>query len=110
MADVFTWRATSSSTGEVKGRVRRTQFGDGYYQSIPDGLNHVSGTWQLQFVGTEEAVSPITQFIDAHIGRSFLWTPPLALQGLFQCDGYQTADNGGAVFTITATFTQAFEP
>ncbi|PMC12767.1 phage tail protein, partial [Klebsiella aerogenes] len=39
-----------------------------------DGLNPRSQEWELNFVGTEDYIRPIKQFLDRHGGtKSFQW-------------------------------------
>lgn len=111
MTDVFTWRATAqSSNGTTSGKVDRAQYGDGYSQSSPDGINPISRSWQVSFTDRESVIQAIADFLDAHMGRSFLWKPPLAAQGFYQCDTHTASDNGRGVYTLTATFQQTFQP
>jgi len=110
MADVFPWKPTSQSGGTATGIVRRAAFGDGYSQSVPDGINPISRSYQLTFTGPEEQMKQITAFIDAHIGRSFIWTPRIGAQGFYQCDGYSDRGEGGSMLSISATFQQSFQP
>ncbi|MDG2524652.1 phage tail protein [Stenotrophomonas sp. HITSZ_GD] len=111
MADIFGWRPTAqSSSGTAAGKVSRAQFGDGYSQSSADGINPISREWQVSFTDRESVIQAVASFLDAHVGQSFLWKPPLAAQGLYQCDGYNASDNGGGIFTLSATFQQSFQP
>ena len=53
----------------------------------------------------------IKDFLDARAGADpFYWTPPLGTQALFRCDSYQTSPLGAEIFSLTATFEQAFHP
>jgi phage-related protein len=110
MAEVFTWRAVNEGRGKVSFRVTETKFGDGYAQTSPDGLNPVSRTWPLTFAGTADEIGEITAFLEAHVGRSFLWKPPLSAQRLFQCRGYEPRDEGGQFYTISTTFVESHQP
>lgn len=110
MTDVFNWQPLSESGGEAAGDVRRTVFGDGYSQSSPDGINPIKRKYQLKFGGPKEEMEPIVAFIVAHIGQSFLWTPPFGGPGYYQCDGYSDSGQGGQVYTIAATFEQTYQP
>ncbi|MBN7139004.1 hypothetical protein A7A76_07835 [Lysobacter enzymogenes] len=110
MTDTFNWRATAESTGGAALRVRRTQFGDGYAQSVRDGLNAVGQTWNLVFVFAAATIGEIEAFLDAHAGVSFQWKAPRRPLAFFQCDEYQTDDLGGGVWRLRATFTQRYQP
>jgi phage-related protein len=39
----------SQTPGRYKNRVRRAQFGDGYEQSVVDGINATLGEWDLAY-------------------------------------------------------------
>ncbi|MCD0280456.1 phage tail protein [Xanthomonas melonis] len=110
MADVFPWKPTSQSSGTATGAVRRAAFGDGYSQSVAEGINPISRSYQLTFTGTDSEMQEIAAFIDSHIGRSFLWTPRIGGQGYYQCDGYSDRGEGGEMLSISATFEQHFQP
>lgn len=110
MADVFTWCATTSSSGESNGSVRRAQFGDGYSQSSANGINHNRRSWSLVFTGDRARTLEIISFLDSHVGKSFLWDSPLYGEKLFYCDTYAINPNGNDVWSITATFEQTYQP
>lgn len=110
MADVFTWCATTSTTGESNASVRRAQFGDGYAQSSANGINPNRRTWSVTFTGISSRTTEIVQFLDAHVGVSFLWDSPIYGNSLFYCDTYSLSPNGNGVWTINATFEQTYQP
>lgn len=110
MADVFTWCATTSSSGESNGSVRRAQFGDGYTQSSADGINPNRRSWSLGFTGVRTRTMEIISFLDSHVGKSFLWDSPLYGVNFFYCDTYSINHNGNDVWTLTATFEQTYQP
>lgn len=107
----FIWETEKGSEGDVAQRVRTKQFGDGYEQSVEDGLNNQSQSWPLVFTGAKPRVMLIKAFLDRHKGaKAFLWTPPLGDLGLYKCNGYKPVHRGGQVYAITATFQQTFHP
>lgn len=111
MTDTFTWVPLVGTQGTTALRTRKAQFGDGYSQAVPDGINNASDSWPLSFIGDAATVQPIRDFLAAHKGASsFYWTPPLGAQGLYRCEGYQVQALGGGVYTLTATFQQVFAP
>ncbi len=107
--DKFTWRVTTETTGNVKGVVNRTQYGDGYAQSSADGINHMKGTFPVVLVGYTAEVTPARDFIEAHFGESFRWKPPLRNEGYFYCDEYDYNEIGGGFYRFSATFTQTYQ-
>ncbi|CBA30122.1 phage tail protein [Cronobacter turicensis] len=109
--ETFTWCPRINAGGEVTHRVRRAQFGDGYAQASGDGINAHGQKWDLEFVGDESYITAIMDFLDRHGGsRSFIWQAPLKGAGLYRCDAYRPSAPGGGIFSLTATFTQAFAP
>jgi phage-related protein len=109
--EIFKWSPKLGATGSVKFRVLKAQFGDGYAQTAPDGINNRSSSWPLSFTGIEAKIRPIKDFLDRQAGaKSFLWTPPLGVPGYFKVVEYQCVSQGGRVFTLTATFEETFQP
>jgi phage-related protein len=111
MADTFNYCAVPDPTGAITLRVRKAQFGDGYVQSVADGIHNKVRSWPLTFRGPAATIQAIAAFLDAHTGAvSFLWTPPAPsdTQGYFTCDSYTVQANGASVYTLTATFQEVF--
>ncbi|CAG9177767.1 phage tail protein [Cupriavidus pampae] len=110
--ETFAWKAAGPSVqGDTTLRVRAAQFGDGYKQVAADGINNKVQTWPMKFVGTEARIAEIIAFVDRHAGfRSFYWTPPLGVQGLYRVPKYTPAVEAGGVYSFSATFEQAFAP
>lgn len=107
----FTWATEKGAEGEVTQRVRTKQFGDGYAQSIEDGINNRSESWPVTFTGMAPKIKAIMKFLDRHKGaKGFLWTPPLGELGLYKCTGYKPVHRGGQAYALTATFQQTFQP
>lgn len=105
----FTWSPLVEPTGATKFAVRVAQFGDGYSQAVPDGINNKMDTWPLSFTGAAALISPIKAFLDSMNGATrFYWTPPLRTQALFRCSDYSVQPHGGGLYTLSATFTEAF--
>lgn len=76
--EVFQWSPRRNPQAEVKFRVLRAQFGDGYEQVVGDGINNRTESWPLSFFGSESEIRPIKDFLDRHgASRAFLWTAPL---------------------------------
>ncbi|QHF27387.1 phage tail protein [Pseudomonas sp. R32] len=109
--ETFSWSPKTEPTGNVEYRVRTSQFGDGYQQVVGDGLNSKRQSWPLSFVGDEQRIKAIVEFLDRHAGaRSFYWTAPLGEKGLYRCKSYQPTAKGGGLYSLAATFEQSFHP
>lgn len=110
--ETFEWSPDDETEGDITQRVRSAQFGDGYEQTAPYGLNAEEESWPVTFGGTEDEVLPIRNFLKRHKGsKAFLWTPPLGELGLYKsAGGYRVREKGGGIFTITTTFETAFRP
>lgn len=107
----FTWAPLIDPTGAATYRVRTARFGDGYKQTVADGINNKEQSWPLAFAGTVAEMTPIRDFLDARMGyQSFYWTPPLGTQGLFRCGSHTLKPLGNGLFEINATFEQSFQP
>lgn len=109
--ETFTWRPDEEPTGTVTFRTKSAKFGDGYEQVAQDGINNRSQSWPLTFTGQKSRIMEIAAFLDRHAGATpFFWTAPLSAQALYRCKTYQPKSLGGGVYTLSATFEQAFYP
>ncbi|MGE9760920.1 phage tail protein [Pseudomonas sp. PDM20] len=109
--ETFKWPIEAGGEGEVTFRLRSAQFGDGYRQTLGDGLNNRSQQWPVILVVNKDAAQQVLAFFDRHAGsRAFLWTPPLGSPGLYSCNAYKPTNIGGTVYRIAATFEQVFHP
>lgn len=93
-------------------RVLTADFGDGYSQSVPDGLNTHIESWDLTFEHYPASdINTITTFLDARLGsQSFYWTPPDELTPkLWKQDGsYSVAFNGPSTRTLNVTLKRVY--
>lgn len=110
MTDTFTFVPKTNPTGTGTIAMRTAQFGDGYAQEAPQGINPVTESWPLSFEGYTSEVQPVKDFITAHIGKSFYWTPPLGVQGYYKCKSYSTIPLGGDVVQFNPTLYQSYLP
>jgi len=110
--ETFTWQAAGpGAQGDVTLRIRSARFGDGYSQEVADGIHNKIQNWPMKFSGTKARVLQIQDFLDRHGGYiSFYWTPPLGVQGLYKAKKYTPAVEAAGVYSISATFEQAFAP
>ncbi|WPH68486.1 tail protein [Stenotrophomonas phage BUCTxx99] len=108
--ETFTWERQAGAQGKISWRVIEAKFGDGYSQTISDGLNVESQTWPLTFEGGINYVKPIIEFFRRHKGsKSFYWTPPGSDSALlFRADQVTFTSIGGGVYSVSAEFKQVF--
>ncbi len=109
--ETFAWLPLTESDGSVTYSTRTAQFGDGYSQTVANGINNRGSAWNLTFRGASAEMGSLAAFLDRHAGwRSFFWTPPGGQQGYFRCAGRKVQPAQGGNRTVTATFTQVFRP
>jgi phage-related protein len=104
-----TYGAQKSSQPKIK----ETQFGDGYSQRIRWGLNQNPKKWSLTWEVSETEADTIETFLNARAndGASFDWTPPdESTSYKWTCYQWQKSIPYLNRASITATFTQVFEP
>ena len=92
--------------------VRVLNFGDGYQQRVPNGLNHMRQVWNLQWSRlTYDQANEIEDFFKARGGHeSFTWTPPKESVGLkFRCTNWSRKPLVDGGDQITAQFQQVFD-
>ena len=108
----FSWPAHSDPTANTRYRTLSAQFGDGYKQSVGDGVNNEINSWPLTFKGLEHEIIPIRDFLREHQGfKPFYWKPPLESEAfLFEVPEFSLVPLGGRAYTLTATFVQRFAP
>lgn len=77
MAD-FIWMPDYGSDVQTEPRVLEAQFGDGYVQGTPDGINNMLGKYPLQFNGIKkEMADAIEDFLRSKKGYlRFSWDVP----------------------------------
>ncbi|AXF53114.1 MAG: minor tail protein [Caudoviricetes sp.] len=109
MAKTFTWRVERDVDSTIEMRVIETQFGDGYKQTLADGINTVNESYAIKVHALEPEARQIMAFFKEHAGwKSFFWTPPLGDLGLYTCIDPKPTNIGGKLYTITGTFVKSF--
>lgn len=85
--DEFNWCPRPGVQPSLAPRVRRANFGDGYEQRQPDGINFMLKKYQLTFRNNRAESQLINDFLAERAGiTSFLWTPPgTNQQGRYLC-------------------------
>lgn len=107
----FTWSPDRDPSSTMGFRTKSAQFGDGYKQSAPDGINSRSQKWSLTFTGSTAKISAIRAFLDARGGwEPFEWTTPLGEVGFFLASEYSATSLGHGIERVSVTFEQDFSP
>lgn len=85
------------------------QFGDGYEQYVPDGLNNIVETWELTWNNiSDENVDIIENQLDSFAGGTFAWTTPKGQTKKFTCVKASRTFTGFKTCSFNATFVQSF--
>ncbi len=109
--ETFTWTPDDEASGDSTLRTRKSQFGDGYAQVSSDGLNGETDSWSLSFGGLADEIAPPLAFIRRHRGaKSFLWTNPEGVLGMYRCETFRQQRKPGDVVVLSATFDRAYQP
>lgn len=111
MAETFTWRPRVQSEGGSNFRVLSVQFGDGYKQSVGDGINTKVQSIKLSFIGNAAFINAIKAFLDARKGYEPFWFTKKgdATPLLWECLSYSDSYVGANVYTLNTQFTQRFD-
>lgn len=93
-------------------RVNEIKFGDGYEQSIQDGLNPEEDEWFVPFMPQE--IVPATTLCNilrasrGAIANILLWTPPNgSTQQSWKASGVKMIPKGGGLFEVSCTLKRA---
>lgn len=91
----FNWAESASTAVDRQVRVASTQFGDGYRESGPSGLNPIAQTWRVVFRGCSRAGGDaIEDFLTARVNpvqglEAFDWWPLWADAAIkVQCESW----------------------
>ncbi len=108
--NTFNYKTDVGSGVELHQNVKEAKFGNGYSQTVPDGLNPTWEVWSFSMFGMREVLKPAYTFLKAHTGRSFLWETPLGDVIQVRATDIKMPSAGADAYTLTATFTQHFAP
>jgi phage-related protein len=106
------WTESEGTTLEETPRVRVAQFGDGYQQRAPDGINDLVQTWTVPFDEVDDVIADeMVAFLRANRGRAFNYVPlwhTVAIKVV--ATGWTRTAARVGVNTLRVTFRQVFEP
>lgn len=107
----FTWKHDRSPTADISFRTRGNDFGDGYRQLSPDGINNRVDSWPLTFTGESSKIDAIAAFLDARLGSDpFTWTNPQGVTGRYLASKYSLTPLGSGLWRVGVTFERDFTP
>ena len=103
---------TFASSWTTKCRVLTAEFGDGYAQRAPDGLNNIAIELDLTWEGLSEAKAQrIVDFLEGLQGYQAFWfkVPRTTTRLKWVCDEWIWVPIEGEAATLTAKFKQVFD-
>lgn len=95
----------------TKLNVITTKFGNGYEQRRADGINAITQTWQIEWLGLDEAdKNLIIDEIESNIAGSFDWTPPhKSVEYKYKIEDYSVTFHTSSLYSIAANLVQVFD-
>lgn len=111
--DIFTWLPQYGAQGSVTPSVLTAQYGDGYSQDTPIGINSTPQVWTLSFNNQPTIADAIFQFLQTKGGVTrFWWTPPRQTVPIKvkTTGAYTKTETDAGQVTIGVTFQQVFDP
>ncbi|MBC8638265.1 phage tail protein [Caballeronia sp. EK] len=112
---IFDWCVTTASY-DLEPRIIKAQFGDGYAQRRPAGINTLACMWSITIRNaTEKIAGEVVQFLSARNGVDvFNWTPPrqTVTQDVI-CPSWNLTygdmlQNGDLLYNLSFKFEQVF--
>ncbi len=99
-----------TSTPEVK--LLKSEFGDGYTQASPNGLNHIRDTvetvsWDV--LAKDERDALIAFFTERGGNKPFFYQFPHGVMTKWTCEQWSDQAISGNFHKVTATFKQSFD-
>lgn len=102
----------SKADPETTVRVLEAQYGDGYTQTLEDGLNAISDSYAVAWgLLTKTELATFTGFLKAHKGTvPFLWKSPLEdTVRQWKCKTWKATLLGGGWHSLSCTFKESFD-
>ena len=108
MTSVMTWSPDYAAQSTHTPRVFGVQFGDGYFQRAPNGLNTDLPSWTLTWTTDATTAAAIVAFFKTQAGvTAFLWQGPEdAAQTLWICQTFGSEPVSYNNTVVTATLQQ----
>lgn len=104
----FTWTHDWDAALDEEPRQHRAEFGDGYAQVIPAGINDNPRKWSLTFDNRPEAeINAIVAFLRAE-HRGFDWIDPDGQPGRWECKSWRAVRQKALLKSASMTFEEVF--
>jgi len=107
MTTTFTYSPTIASQKQHHPKVKKIQFGNGYYQIVGDGINSNMEKWSLSFTVDDTDKQAIEDFFNTASGYTYFnWTSDEngATQKQYICNQWNIQPLGANNYNINATF------
>ena len=108
---IFAWTPSYDIKTKPEPRIRSVQYGDGYTERAPAGINAIRRTKTLVFDYRADAeATAIIDFLDARGGwQPFYYADPGSDRiDLYTCNAYDRTHSNGDWHTVSATFEQDY--
>lgn len=106
----FIWHPDLGAQKRLEVAVTETQFGDGYSQRAPNGINHVREVWSVSFTGNDTDIAPIKGFLEAVIAVTpFKWMTPEEKEILVVAKNFKLDRSKQGIRKIDCEFWQDFD-
>lgn len=106
----FGWRPAYRFTNKNTPRVKKIQFGDGYFQTLPDGINNLLLEYSFTFEGDLHYITAILHFLSVRNGtESFCFVPPAPRGNLarFICSDWTDVQAFYNNYSVECSFKQS---
>ena len=103
---------SQSSSASTEFRTIKAQYGNGYSQRAPDGINNSVGSWDVSWENvTSGEFGTITTAIEAAKGADyFTWQAPGdSSTKRWIVEKYTKAAMSGDIYSVSASLTQVFD-
>ena len=108
----FTWLPTVGFSTDINPSVNKVQFGEGYSQRVPSGINNIMQSWNVSFNSQSIATAnAIDAFLSSKYGtNSFTWIPPgETIEVKVLCPKWTKTYESSISRSISATFERVYE-
>lgn len=103
---------SQGSTRKRRNRVLIAQFGDGYDQTAPDGINSIVDEWSITYenLTSSERTTLLAALDSAGSWDTITWTPPgdTSKKWKVTADGVSEMPMAGDLYTVSFALRQVF--